>query len=44
MLEHQYADLIAVGRGLLRNPNWYLEYLLKYDRKLIPRPYIRAFR
>lgn len=44
ILEHQYADLIAVGRGLLRNPNWYLEYLLKYDRKLIPRPYIRAFR
>lgn len=44
ILEHQYADLIAVGRGLLRNPNWFLEYLFKYDRKLIPRPYIRAFR
>lgn len=38
------ADLVAVGRGMLRNPYWALEASVKLKKEnLIPEQYIRGF-
>jgi NADPH2 dehydrogenase len=34
VLQSGAADLVAVGRGLLRNPNWLLEASFRHDRTL----------
>lgn len=38
------ADLVAVGRGMLRNPNWPLEAAIKLNKKIvIPKQFERAY-
>jgi len=38
------ADLVAIGRGMLRNPHWTLEAAMKLGREIpIPQPYARGF-
>jgi 2,4-dienoyl-CoA reductase-like NADH-dependent reductase (Old Yellow Enzyme family) len=38
------ADLVAVGRGMLRNPYWALEASVKLKNEIcIPQQYIRGF-
>lgn len=42
-LESEQCDLVAIGRGLLRNPNLYLQFLNERGEK-VPEYYERAFR
>ncbi|RXT04154.1 NADH:flavin oxidoreductase/NADH oxidase [Ammoniphilus sp. CFH 90114] len=44
VLGNNQADLIAVGRGILRNPYWANEASIVLDKKpLTPKPYERAY-
>lgn len=44
ILANQRADLVALGRELLRNPNWVLQTAIKNNiTPEIPSPYKRAY-
>lgn len=45
IVENDRADLVAIGRALLRNPHWYLEALYQSRKKdAITKAYQRGFR
>lgn len=45
VVQNGQADVIAVGRGMLRNPYWTNEAALALGHEsVLPRPYARAFR
>jgi len=44
VIGNQDADLIAVGRGMLRNPHWALEAAVKLRKEpQVPKPYLAGF-
>ena len=44
ILQDNRADLIAIGRSYLKNPNLILDYFNKKKIKdYIPKPYLRGF-
>lgn len=45
IVQNNRADFVAIGRALLRNPNWYLESLFSTKRiDKVPNAYRRGFR
>ena len=44
VVQNEQADMVAIGRGMLRNPYWSNEAALALGRKpILPKPYERAF-
>ena len=44
VIGNEDADLVAIGRGMLRNPNWALEAAVKLGKEIsVPKQYERGF-